>query len=218
MGLIMHEDIPYSGGGGSKGGSRIVVTTTESSLYGKTVTISDGTITISDTFSNSGSVTFEGVTLTGNLIVTSTDGTDTARKIIGAPYYGNYNVNLVFWEAIVNIQGDQNLYGSTVTVTNSHHSVVGSVILSAIDGTGVFYASEADTYTFSAIYEGTTYSKDLVVSQETTYSVEIVTLPDGETALPTDSIPIWLACAGITDKDYTTLAEVLDDADVYDSS
>lgn len=36
-------------------------------------------------------------------------------------------------------------------------------------------------------------------------------IPDGRTVLPTDDIQIWLNCAGIWDKTYTTLAEVLAD-------
>ena len=38
-------------------------------------------------------------------------------------------------------------------------------------------------------------------------------IPDGRTVLPTDDIQIWLHCANIWDKTYTTLAEVLADTD-----
>lgn len=38
-------------------------------------------------------------------------------------------------------------------------------------------------------------------------------IPDGRTVLPTDDIQIWLNCADIWDKTYTTLAEVLADTD-----
>ena len=37
-------------------------------------------------------------------------------------------------------------------------------------------------------------------------------VPDGKTVLPTDDIETWLECAGITDKAYTTLNEVLADS------
>ena len=37
------------------------------------------------------------------------------------------------------------------------------------------------------------------------------TIPDGRTVTPTDDIQIWLNCANIWDKTYTTLAEVLAD-------
>ena len=39
------------------------------------------------------------------------------------------------------------------------------------------------------------------------------TIPDGRTVTPTDDIQIWLNCADIWDKTYTTLAEVLADTD-----
>ncbi len=38
-------------------------------------------------------------------------------------------------------------------------------------------------------------------------------IPDGKTVTPTDDIQIWLHCANIWDKTYTTLAEVLADTD-----
>lgn len=38
-------------------------------------------------------------------------------------------------------------------------------------------------------------------------------IPDGRAVLPTDDIQIWLNCANIWDKTYTTLAEVLADTD-----
>jgi hypothetical protein len=38
------------------------------------------------------------------------------------------------------------------------------------------------------------------------------TVPDGSTVLPTDDIQIWLKCASIKDKAYTTLSQVLADS------
>jgi len=43
------------------------------------------------------------------------------------------------------------------------------------------------------------------------YKIFGVQIPDGSTVLPTDDIQIWLHCANIWDKSYTTLAEVLAD-------
>jgi hypothetical protein len=40
----------------------------------------------------------------------------------------------------------------------------------------------------------------------------ISTVPDGKTVLPTDDIQIWLKCASIKDKAYTTLSQVLADS------
>ena len=44
------------------------------------------------------------------------------------------------------------------------------------------------------------------------YKIFGVQIPDGSTVLPTDDIQIWLHCANIWDKAYTTLAEVLADS------
>ena len=43
------------------------------------------------------------------------------------------------------------------------------------------------------------------------YETNLYSVPDGKTVLPVNDIQIWLSCAGIRDKNYTTLAEVLAD-------
>lgn len=111
------------------GGSSITITTFDSSLYGETVTLSDGTTTLTTTFSNSGEAVFSGVTLTGTLTIAC----DIYSMMESVPYFGNYDFALT-------------------------------------------------------------------------------TIPDGSTVTPTDVIQTWLACAGITDKSYTTLNEVLADS------
>lgn len=45
------------------------------------------------------------------------------------------------------------------------------------------------------------------------YECLMLSIPDGKTITPTDDIQIWLNCANIWDKTYTTLAEVLADTD-----
>lgn len=72
------------------GGSIIVVNTTEPSLYGQTVTITDGSTTISGAFNNSGVATFTGVTMTGTLTVTCLNRTTT----VSVPYFGNYSTSI----------------------------------------------------------------------------------------------------------------------------
>ena len=47
------------------------------------------------------------------------------------------------------------------------------------------------------------------------YSTELVAIPDGKTALPVNDIQKWLKCASITDKNYTTLTQVLLDMDTF---
>lgn len=115
-------------------GSTINVTTTDSRLFGETLTLSDGTTTLSTTFDNSGDATFTSVLLIG-ILTLSCGGFSTT---ISVPSYSTYNV-------------------------------------------------------------------------------EFVTVPQGSTVTPTDDIQIWLKCAHITDKAYTTLAEVLADEVTYET-
>ena len=84
---------------GSKGGSKIKITTTESTLFGEDVLISDGINTYTEVFNGSGVAVFEGVLITGNLTVTSTDGVDTAEAMISVEYFGNYEKAISFFSA-----------------------------------------------------------------------------------------------------------------------
>ena len=84
------------------GGSTIKVTTSESSLYGRTVTITCGTYTESKTFSNSGVAEFTGVTATGTFtITTSTSGGTTVTKSLSVPYFGNYSTTITLFSATI---------------------------------------------------------------------------------------------------------------------
>ena len=42
-------------------------------------------------------------------------------------------------------------------------------------------------------------------------------IPDGKTVVPTDDVQILLRCAGIKDKDYTTISEVITDTDTFNA-
>jgi len=115
-------------------GSTVNVATTDSELFGETLTLSDGTTTLTTAFDNSGDATFQSVLLVGTLTL-SCDGNS---MTISVPTYGTYNI------------------------------------------------------VFTAI-------------------------PEGATVTPTDNIQTWLKCANITDKAYTTLAEVLADEVTFET-
>lgn len=108
------------------GGSIINVTTSESSLYGKTVTLTDGTTTLSTTFDNSGKAQFTGVTLTGNLTISSSNGTSTATGTLTVNYFGVYTKTLSFFTAYLTVTFPASV-GATctvngVTATTSPHT------------------------------------------------------------------------------------------------
>lgn len=101
--------------GSGSGGSIINVTTNESDLYGKTVNVTDGVLTFSGVFDNTGNAVIEGVTITGTLTVVSQGTSETAEEQIEVQYFGNYSVELKFYV----------VYGFHVdsTVSNSANAV-----------------------------------------------------------------------------------------------
>ena len=264
------------------GGSTIKVTTSESSLYGRTVTITCGTYTESGTFSNSGEAEFTGVTATGTFtITTSTSGGTTVTKSLSVPYFGNYSTTITLFSATITATfpadrgatctcdgvtattspytftvGSAGTYPVQATLDGASKSVSvnittdgqsescnfaygtinltfsnefrGLTITCGLNGTTItkqapssgntmaFYPPTTGTWTISGTYSGVTYTTTATVSSlSTPVSAILQTIPDGSTITPTDSIQTWLKCAAINDKNYTTLAEVLDDTDTF---
>jgi hypothetical protein len=143
------------------GGSIITVTTTDSSLYGQTVTITDGTTTLTETLSNTGEATFEGVTLTGSLTVSTTGATPYA---LSAPYYGNYSVVLSAFSATITITYPSSL-GATCTLTDGATTLTGtgSPMAFSIPNTGTWVATctldgQSKTQSFVITTDGQTES------------------------------------------------------------
>ena len=155
-------------------GSYITVTTPNASLEGKTVTItsSDGQEVKTGTFDSNLSYQFSGFKSVGEVTISSTDGVQTATRIVTLPYFSNYAFNIAFWAATVNIVGSEELAGYPVTVKDSNGTTVGTVTLNA-SGQGTFGATKPDTYTFQVSFEGDTIVETVDVVAEATYSVNI---------------------------------------------
>ena len=91
------ENADQSAGGGSK----VVVSTAEASLIGTTCTLAQGGDSYTATFDSNGVATFEGVTLTGTVTITATDGQSTATRTLEIPYFGNYTQTISFFSATI---------------------------------------------------------------------------------------------------------------------
>lgn len=87
----------------------------------------------------------------------------------------------------------------------------GQFIVMTSLGSNTFVANVTD-YGQWDIYDGTvaTIYGSVEVDTVKEYTVDLMT-PEGSTVLPTDDVQIWLACASITDKAYTTISQVLSD-------
>ena len=184
-------------------GSYITVTTINSELYGRNVTITEaGGTVFTEKFDNTGVAVFKSVPYVGNLTISSTYGTQTAERVVNTPYYARYEFAIAFWAATVNIVGDPEMSGSTVTVKDSNETVVGTVVLDS-EGTGVYTAIKPDTYKFTLTYGGETMEVTLSVTQETTYTVDLHAASDFD-------YEDWLEAGGVTGS-YASLDDVLAD-------
>ena len=190
-------------------GSHITVTTTDTELYSRAVTITDeDNNTVTSQFDATGVAVFKSVPYVGNLTIEATDGIRTATADVSTPYFARYEFTLAFWSATLSFNLDSAFGGSVVTIEDSLGTTIGMVTLNG-SGDGTFDVGSAGTYTCSMVYGGQTMTQSVNVTQETTYSVYFT--PTGSTATPVNDIQTWLHCAGIYNKSYTTLNEVLAD-------
>lgn len=105
--------------------------------------------------------------------------------------------------------------GSTVTVSKTGVSVTAEEV-----SEGKFVADIPDwgTYTITAVLDSSEITEEIIINTVQIYEVTLGNaIPEGATVLPTDDIQTWLACANITDKSYTTLAEVLADRETFET-
>lgn len=145
------NDDPQAGGG-----SKITITTSDSGLYNRPVTLSDGTTTLTGTFSNSGEVTFEGVTLTGTLTISSsTSGGTTVSMTKQIPYFGNYEFELTSFAATITVAYPS---GASCTLTGQGESQ------SATTNPQTFTVSSAGTYTITVVDNGVTSTDTVTIS------------------------------------------------------
>lgn len=199
------NDDPSAGGG-----SKIIITTIDTGLYSRPVTISDGTTTLTGAFDNTGEATFEGVTLTGSLTVSSsTSGGTTTTMTIVVPYFGNYEFELTDFEATIIVTYTT---GATCSCVGQGESYT------ATSNPQTFTVHHAGTYTITVSKDGETKTETVTITTDgQSESITVDLIPDGSTVTPTDSVATWLKCAGITDKSYTTLSQVMGDSVTFNA-
>ena len=190
--------------------SLFTATVTVTYPAGASCTLSDGVTTLTGTGSpmafsvpNAGTwtatVTLDGASKTDSAVIT-TDGQTASITI----EYGTINVTY-----------DNAFRGTSITCVQS-----GTTITKTAPSGGnsmTFYPPTTGNWVISGTVSGTSYSKTAnVTSLSTSVSVSLETVPDGKTTTPTDDIEKWLQCGQITGKSYTTLSQVLADAETYE--
>lgn len=141
------------------GGSKITITTSELSLIGTTATLTDGVTTLSADFDNSGKAVFEGVTMTGTLTVTATNGVDTATKQITIQYYGNYTFVIAFFSATITITYPSDK-GATCSISDG---------VTTLSGTGspmAFNIPNTGTWVVTCVLDGQSKTDSFVITTD----------------------------------------------------
>lgn len=142
-----------AGAGG--GGSTIKITTSEPALYSQTVTLTNGTTTLTGTFSASGEVTFSNVMMTGNLTATC----QTATVQFSVPYYGNYTFELATFTADITVTYPSSI-GATCTCSN------GTTTLTANASPYTFNVHSTGTWTITTTVDGVSKVNDVVITTD----------------------------------------------------
>lgn len=101
-----------------------------------------------------------------------------------------------------------NFAGSIITCTDGTNTFT-ETCPSSSPYEVTFESIPTGTYTISGVASGQTVSTTKTILD---FDAELNAIPDGSTVTPTDDIQIWLHCANIWDKDYTTISQVLADA------
>lgn len=117
--------------------------------------------------------------------------------------------------AKITLTYDDAFRGQNFNITDGSISPSTQQVFPSTGNTIDLYVPNTGTWKTSSSAAGESYeSKGATVTDiDGSYVDELHTRPDGKTVLPTDDIQTWLECAGIKDKSYTTLAEVLADHD-----
>lgn len=102
--------------------------------------------------------------------------------------------------------------GLTISITNGVDTF-SEICPSSSPYEVVFDGLIDGTWTLSTIYDGATYTQTIEINTAT----QFFPVPNGATVIPTDDIQTWLNCAGIFDKNYTLLSQVLSDASTLQS-
>lgn len=155
-------------------GSIVNVSTGDEGLFGQTVTLSDGTTTLTGQFSSQGQCTFRGVMLSGTLTLSATAEGTTVTQTVNVPYYSTYNVEMGRTPKTINItSAEPTLYGQSATITYDTSKTKTVTLSSTGTATVVLYDYTGDVTITSTDGEMTAESVITITSSVDTYNVEL---------------------------------------------
>lgn len=167
---------------------------------GSTVTLTKGTKVIYASETSTGHFEAD-VTEFGTWVIDSVLSGDDAQKSLVVDAVKVYTVDDSHFHADITVT-----YPTDGTCTCSKS---GTTTLYATGSPYTFTVHESGTYTITATANGETYTDTVEVT--TSGQTESLTIPEGSTVTPTDSVATLLSCAGIVDTSITTISELLAD-------
>lgn len=144
-------------------------------------------------------------------VTTSIDGVSAASQTVTTPATSGQSTSLTFTYGTINLTYSNDFRGVSLTCSDGNKTITKT----APSGANImaFYPPNTGTWIISGTVSGQPYSTEaIVVDLAVAVTANLQTIPEGSTVTPTDDIQTWLHCAGIHDKNYTTLAEVLNDS------
>lgn len=108
---------------------------------------------------------------------------------------------------ILTVTCDADFAGLTITATDGTTTLT-QTCPSSSPYEVEFKLPNVGQWTISGVISGETQSLTIDIPDNVTLHY----IPNGSTVIPTDDIQIWLHCAEIWDKNYTTISQVLSDA------
>ena len=202
----------------SDSGSTVVCITNETSLYGRTVTMTDGITTLSGTFDANGKYVFYDVQMYGVVTFESEAANgDIARSSLNLTYFGTYATNLTMNFATINFtSSDMDLIGKSIDV---YHNgvVVATAQLALISNSPTtlgctIYVEEIGGYTAktaAALTTGLGQGVCIVSALRQSYTCEIIVYHcytfciDGDDSNPATCVTPFMSQYGCENIDFT---------------
>ena len=141
------------------------------------------------------------VTEFGTWVIDSILSGDDAQVSLVVDAVKIYTVDDSHWHADITVTYPT---GGTCSCSKS-----GTTTLYATGSPYTFTVHESGTYTITATANGETYTTDVEIT--TSGQTESLTIPEGSTVTPTDSVATLLSCAGIHDTSITSVSDLLAD-------
>lgn len=172
-------------------------------LAGKTFSNADGTGK-TGTMVNNGAVS---ITLTDqDPTYTIPEGYHNGGGVVGFSASGGDGADLI-------VTCDPVFAGTTISCTDGTTTYT-KTCPSSSPYEVTFQSIPVGTWTISGSYSGATFSTIFTVLD---FEAELIAIPEGSTVTPINDIQTWLHCGNIWDKTYTTISQILADANTLQS-